>query len=234
MSGPGTPQAGGQAPPDPQSPGGTHQAQPPQAGSGQQAPSTSQFKSVEEAEAAYQRLLKDKQDANAEAAETKRRLKALEDATKTEEQKRAERLQELEGKSTTFETQQQEWRVERAILLHAPEVGLKPALALKLVDLAELKTDKNGEPTNIPELLAKILTDYPELKSAQQQGQPPTPGQPRQNIGASNPPRSATSGQGQLTMEYIAKLSTTPEGHAEYIARRAEIQAFIAKNQRRY
>lgn len=204
---------GGQAPTTGQPQAGTPGTAP-QAGSSQSA---SQFKSLEEADAAFQRLLKDKQDANAEAAETKRRLKQLEDAAKTDEQKRAERLAELEAHASTFEQERQQWQLERAVLSAAPQAGINPALALRLIDLADVKTNAKGEPTNVPELLAKAIADF-KLQPGQSAGQPAPP-----NIGASNPSRSATTGQNALNWDVIGHM--TPQ---EYEARRPEIQRWMS------
>lgn len=204
---------GGQEPTSSQPQAGTPGAAP-QAGSSQSA---SQFKSLEEAEAAFQRLLKDKQEANSEAAETKRRLKQLEDAAKTEDQKRAEHLAELEAHASTFDQERQQWLVERAVLVAAPQAGINPALAMRLIDLADVKTNAKGEPNNIPELLAKAIADF-KLQPGQSAGQPALP-----NIGASNPSRSATTGVNALSWEVIGRM--TPQ---EYEARRPEIQRWMS------
>lgn len=207
MSGP-TSSDSGQAPTTGQPQAGT--PAPPQAGD----KPASQFKSVEEAEAAFQRILKDKQEANNEAAETKRLLKQLQDAQKTDEQKRAERLNELEASSSTFEQERQQWRVERAVMLAAPTAGIDAGLAMRLIDLADVKTNAKGEPTNIPELLTKAIADFHLTPAPPGQSTPASQNQ-RPSVGASNPPRSQTSTP-QLSHEYIAELLTTPEGRERY------------------
>lgn len=207
-----SPQVGGPAPTDPQPQAGTPGSAP-QAGSGQQPPKVYQFKTHEEAEAFAERMLEEKRQANAEAKRAQDELKKLQDAAKTDEQKRAERLAELEAQTSTIEQERQQWRVERAVMLAAPAAGLSAALAIRLIDLAEVKY-KDGEPTNIAELLTKALAQYPELKPAQQPGQPTTPA-PRQGLGASNPPRSSTNNQ-PITHAYIRELMSTPEGRATY------------------
>lgn len=185
----------------------------PQAGSGQPT-KTYQFKTQDEAEAFAERMLEEKRQANAEAKKAQDELKKHLESLKTDEQKRAERLQELEAHSSTFEQERQQWQVERAVMLAAPKAGIDANLAMRLIDLADVKTNAKGEPTNIPELLAKAIADF-NLTPASA-GQPtPAPQNQRPSIGASNPPRSQTSAP-QLSHQYIAELIKTPEGRERY------------------
>jgi hypothetical protein len=179
------------------------QAQPPQAGSGQQP--SSQFSSVAEAEAAFQRAIKDRQEADREAQKLRQRLKQIEDSQKTDEQKRVERLQELEASHSTIEQERQQWRLERAVLSAAPTAGIDANLALRLIDLADVKFSAQGHPENIPDLLAKAIKTY-NLTIGQSPASQSAPGQ-RPSIGASNPPRSSTSGAFVPSWDTITKLT---------------------------
>lgn len=192
--------AGGQTPPAANiTPGQT----PPTSGQTPATPQSSggdEVMTVAEARALREEL---KQRRLTEEAAVKERDQ-LKKSLMTEAERKEAELAELKAKVPAFEQKEQEWRVERAILIAAPDVGIKPALAMKLLDWSAVKTDKAGEPTNIPELLAQIFVDYPELKPQTSQQPAATP---RPNVGATNPPRSQVNLSPQESVKDLARYT---------------------------
>lgn len=227
-----TPPAGGQTPPADDS--ATRQT-PPTSG---QTPTTPQGNDDDQPmSVAEARKLREESKQRRLALEaTQAELKKIQDAQLSETEKQSKRLAELQSKESSWAEERQRMLLERAVEREASATFIDPEDAMHYLDLAEVEYDDNGRPKNLAKVLKNLAADLKGrgkghlLKSEQQQGGPPAPqGQPpRQSIGASNPGRSATSGQGQLSWEYLAKLTTTPEGRAEYEARSAEIRAWTS------
>jgi uncharacterized protein involved in type VI secretion and phage assembly len=92
------------------------------------------------------------------------RIKELENAQLTEEQRRSQRLSELESGHSVLETQLQEQRNRYAVTVAAVAAGsTKPEAVARLVDFAALKHDKAGEVTNAVEVVTAAKETYPEL-----------------------------------------------------------------------
>jgi hypothetical protein len=166
--------AGGPAPTSGQPQAGTPQTAP-QAGDGGQQPKPSlQFKSLEEAESAFERILRDKQQANQEAKTAKDELKKLQDAQKTAEQRAAERLAELEAQQTTWQREMQELRVAQSVERQASKFGIVDTeAAVKLMDWSQLEFDKEtGQPTNVEKVLKALVKDKPYLVGQTPVGNP--------------------------------------------------------------
>jgi hypothetical protein len=170
MSAP-TPQIGGPAPTDPQSPGGTPPTTPP-AGDGQPQPQppkpSYQFASQAEAEAAFQNMLKEKQEANREAQTIKAKLKQFEDAQLTEQQKLQRDLEDARAKA-----QQAILKAAKAdVLVMAQQMGfIHPGDAVALIE-AKLQIGEDGVASNAKDLLEKLKADRPGYL---QSSQPPAP-----------------------------------------------------------
>lgn len=151
------------------------------------------------------------------------KLKTLEDAQKTDEQKRAERLQELEAHASTFEQERQQWRIERSIMQAAPSLGLDPSLAMRLIDLADVKYDGSGKPENIKDLLSQAITTF-KLTPAQPSSQQP---QAAPRVPATNPARSTSNPA--ITLEYVRSLK--PGDYANMPQAQVEaIRQFVAEH----
>lgn len=137
--------------------------------------------------------------ARTEAAENRRKAKELDDLKREIEHAKlseTERLQrerdeaKAEIASITLHAQERVMRSE--VKAVARELGLKPELALRLIDQAAVTYDEAGDPTNIHELIAQAITDYglasaTTAASAAAPSAPQAPQAPR--MGATNPPR---------------------------------------------
>lgn len=153
--------------------------------------------------------------ARAEAAENRRKAKELDDLHRkaeddklSETQKLQKQLAEAQAAAAAAQAQSQERMVRAEVRSVARELGLKPELAIKLIDQAAIVVDEaTGDPTNIAELIASAIEQFglsalvtptssaapaqtPPAPAGQPQGQsaPQTPQAPQ--TGATNPPRS--------------------------------------------
>lgn len=139
-----------------------------------------------------------------QAREQEKRLKELEAAEQARKdadlsaQERAEKkASDAEKRLADIERTTRERVVRAEVRVQATTVGIKPELAMRLLDLSEVEYDDEGEPQNIDKLLKALAKAYPELVSSstpgasQQSGTPPststTPTTP--NPGATNPAR---------------------------------------------
>src|SRR5258708_17206069 len=144
------------------------------------------------------------------------------DAQLPEMERLQKQLTDTQAQLGEKERANQERVIRYEVQLQAAALGVDPLYLDKiarLIDRNEIKTDDEGMPTNVKELLDKLVKEMPALVLQQQATRPSTAG------GATNPARSSSSGQGALSWEAITKMK--PD---EYAARRGEIQAFIAKN----
>ncbi len=167
-----SPQAGGQAPIDPQSPGGTPPQTTPQEGAGEQRA----YKTLEEAQAAIARLERELERTNREAASHRVENKTLKQAQ--EESERAKRS-ELENaqrdaakhQQEALEARQklQELTVRMAIKDKAAGMGFNdPEDAfLLLMRGGDLEYDDDGTPKNAEKLLKALAESKPYLLKAQ-------------------------------------------------------------------
>jgi len=127
-------------------------------------------------------------------------LKKLRDAQLTEEQRKEQRLSELEKETLTYQRERQEWLLDRAVLVAAPKVGIEPELAQKLIDLSEIETNQDGEPKaqSVQKALEKLLERYPQLAvnpgQHNQQQRPQAPA-----VRPTNPPGSQVGQQPQYS-----------------------------------
>lgn len=100
-----------------------------------------------------------------------RKLKEREDADKTEEQKRTERLAALEAQDAERVRELRELRLRVAVHERAGELGIAdPALAVAAIDRTKVSFDDDGDATNLEELLKATLERHPSLKAEKGQG----------------------------------------------------------------
>jgi len=154
-------------------------------------------------------------------ADIEQQQKEAELAKLGETEKLQKQLTDTQAQLSEKERANQERVIRYEVQLQAAALGVDPLYLDKiarLIDRNEIKTDDEGMPTNVKELLDKLIKEMPALVLQQQNRHPSTAG------GATNPARSSSS-TSALSWEVITKMK--PD---EYAARRGEIQAFIAKN----
>jgi actin-related protein len=151
-----------------------------------------------------------------EAARYRKRAQEYDDLLKEQENAKLSETERLQKQLAEAQrerdliTQASQERVIRAdVRATARELGLKPELALKLIDLAAVSFDEAGDPTNISELLTQAIADYgisvagvtsasapatsASPTSSAASGAAPQPGRAAPQApqtGATNPPRS--------------------------------------------
>lgn len=145
------------------------------------------------------------------AAELESRLKAIEDAEKTE-------LQRATDLISAHEAEKQGWAAERrasalklAVHTKAAELGISsPTLALAaLKDAGDIEYDDSGQPSNLDAALTALLEAEPALRGVVK------PRAPGTNAGDGATPAPAPA----LTADQLiwaAKLNMTPETYAAY------------------
>lgn len=169
--------------------------------------------------------------ARAEAAATRKKaaeydalLKAQEDAKLSETEKLQQQLADAQSRAMRAE-----------VRVAAQALGLKPELALKLIDQAAITFDKAGDPTNISELLTAAIEDFGLTPSQPPAASASSPVKPAVTSGGATSPARSTSGAnghnslaaGEWTDARIASLSRD-----EYLANRASINAWRQKRGR--
>lgn len=122
------------------------------------------------------------------------RLKAeQETATLNETQKLQKQLAKMQADHDTLSKSSQERIINYEVRLQAAQAGIvDPDAAAKLLDWSQIEYDDHGQPTNVEKLLKDLLKAKPYLV-----GKPVATGG-----GATNPPRSATDGTGEITEQY--------------------------------
>ena len=100
------------------------------------------------------------------AAELEARLKEVEDRTKTEEEKRAEKLAEYERTEAARQMELQDMRLRLAVHEKAASLGVADAeLAYAALNRSEIEYDQDGDPTNIEDILKATLERHPALRA---------------------------------------------------------------------
>lgn len=158
------------------------------------------YASVEEALKEIERLQKRVHETSQEAGEHRNakkaletKLKAYEDAQLSESEKKDKALSEAQQAHATAQERLQRLTVRAAVLELAPELGINPKLAARLIDWSSLKIDEEGNPTNIDKVLAALLQEFPQI-AAQQPSAQQQQSAPRQQVPPSNPQRSSGNG----------------------------------------
>lgn len=163
--------------------------------------------SVESLQAQVARMEAALKTANKEAAKHRkdagelRAYKSETEAAKLSEQERREQaLADVQAKLAAAETDRQQERISSAIAIQAAQMGINPSLASRLVDATTLEFDDNGKPINVKEVLTAAVKEFGIQPSVNGTTRAATSG------GATNPPRSATSGPQTITKEYVATI----------------------------
>lgn len=168
--------------------------------------------------------------ANQEAASHRHAAKELETLKGQIEQEKLTEKERLEKQVAQLQQQmaerdlvRQDRMVSAELRAVAAQMGWQhPELAIKLADRTELEFDEDGSPSNVESVLSALVKKYPDLTSRS------TAGKSGAN-GATNPSRSQTSGNKELSWDVISKM--TPD---EYQNRRGEIMAFMQHHPPRF
>lgn len=92
------------------------------------------------------------------------KVKKLEDAQLSADERRTARLAELEAEHLTKDAKIQELRTDNAIAFAAVEAQARyPKEVAKLISASDVKYDADGAPTNIEALVAAVKKRMPEL-----------------------------------------------------------------------
>ena len=103
---------------------------------------------------------KDLRDAQKRLAELEAKEKAAEDAKLSREQLLEKKLAEAQNTIAQTKLTFRERVLNAEIRAAAREAGVNPALAARLVDLAQVEDDEEGNPKNIADLLTKAIAEY--------------------------------------------------------------------------
>lgn len=194
------PQAGGTENPQPQA-GATTTTQEPQAGESEsisldearklRSEASNLRKRLKELDAAHNELktFKEQKEAESLSAQEKQQL-----AQKKIEQQ----LSDFQSQNSDLLRQLQEARINNEVYKNASKLNIIDIdAASKLIDASRIDYDEAGSPTNIDVLLKELVKARPWLAG---KAQPQTSG------GATNPPRSQTSGPQEITKEYVQQV----------------------------
>jgi hypothetical protein len=167
-----------------------------------------------------------------ENAAARKRLDTFEKAQQEAEAAKLSDQQKLEKKLADLQKahddaikEKQELAIAHAVSLQAQKLGFQdPDDARRFLDMAALEFDGNGTPTNVESLLKDVLKNKPYLagKSAVS-----TSG------GATNPSRSASAAQQELSWAYITSLKPA-DWNAFTPERKQEIQRWQLNNPPRF
>lgn len=152
------PQAGGQRPTDDDQPRGDGGGTPP----AQAAGSDDDGKPSDDTTGLRSALQKEREARK----EIERQMRDLQERDLPEAAKAQRRLADLEGQQATWERTRDRLSLENEVLRHATAIGFRnPDDAARLIDEDALTRDDNGRPTNVKQVLQRILTDKPYLRA---------------------------------------------------------------------
>lgn len=199
-----TPQAdpqAGDAEKQPQA-GATTTTPEPQAGEGSETISLDEAKKLRSEASNLRKRLKELDAAHAELKTFREQTEAakLSDQEKQAlaQKKIEQQLAEYQAQNSDLLRQLQEARISNEVLKQSSKLNIIDLDAAgKLIDSSRIDYDESGNPTNIDSLLKELVKARPWLagKATQQ-----TSG------GATNPPRSQTSGPQEITKEYVQQV----------------------------
>lgn len=126
-----------------------------------------------------ERLRAELEKVRREAASHRVKLKEFETAQMSETEKQAARLAELEAENTRLAGVAKQKAIAAAITEASAKLGVKSALAVKLIDADKLDFDEAGNVKNAEGLVRGLMQEFPELAG--------------QVLGAGNPGRTNTT-----------------------------------------
>lgn len=102
----------------------------------------------------------------------RRRAKAAEEASLTEQQRKDKELEELRAKATSWEAEKRDYRLREAVGEAARKLNfVNPTLAYRLIDRGAVNYDEDGgAPTNVDALLKDLTKSDPYLVSGTSNG----------------------------------------------------------------
>lgn len=155
-----------------------------------------------------------------------KRLKQLEDAQLSEQEKQTQRLTELEAEKLGWAAERQEMRLRLAVHAKAGVLGVADTdLALAALDRTKIEYGDDGEPSNVTDVLAALLEAKPLLK-----GKPAAAAVPSTNAASGQTPVPAPA----LTADELAAANILKMDAGQYAAMKNvstidEYQALRAK-----
>jgi len=147
--------------------------------------------------------------AELEAAEQQRT-----DAALSEKERYEKKINDLQAQIAQQHEAHKQQIVRSEIRSQAANMGIKPELALKLLNLNDIEVNEDGDPTNVAELLANVVAELlpqlaPGAPAGQQQAAPQQPVAPQ--IRATNPSRDGRAGQiARKDASQMARFGATP------------------------
>ena len=213
------PQAGKTEDPQPQA---GNNPPDPQAGDGEEKLSIEEAKKLRSESHNLRKRLKELDASNNELKAFKEQIEAeklsAEEKQQLAHKKIEQQLADIQKEKESALKQVQALRVNNEVFKHGQRLNIVDLdAATKLIDTSQIEYDESGNPSNIEPLLKELVKERSWLVGRQQQ----TSG------GATNPSRSQSAGQ-PLTWDIISEMSI--KDPAQYRARRAEIQQWMANN----
>lgn len=195
------PQAGDAEKLQPQA-GATTTTPEPQAGEGSETISLDEAKKLRSEASNLRKRLKELDAAHAELKTFREQTEAakLSDQEKQAlaQKKIEQQLAEYQAQNSDLLRQLQEARISNEVLKQSSKLNIIDLDAAgKLIDSSRIDYDESGNPTNIDSLLKELVKARPWLAGKAQQ---------QTSGGATNPPRSQTSGPQQITKEYVEQI----------------------------
>lgn len=195
------PQAGGTENPQPQA-GATTTTPEPQAGEGSETISLDEARKLRSEASNLRKRLKELDAAHNELKTFKEQTEAakLSDQEKQQlaQKKIEQQLAEHQSQNSDLLRQLQEARINNEVYKNASKLNIIDIdAASRLIDASRIDYDEAGSPTNIDVLLKELVKARPWLAGKTQ---------PQTSGGATNPPRSQTSGPQEITKEYVQQV----------------------------
>lgn len=155
--------------------------------------------------------------------ELEAKLKEFEDSKLSDQQRIEKQLAELQQQHSEYQTASQQRILKALVRAEATDLGINPSLAARLVDLADIEFDDDGEPKNLRKLLKS---------AAEQFGLSAQPAKPAVSSGGATNPAKSAAANGPMSWDVVQELYR-PENRAEYERRKPEVMAFLANNNNR-
>lgn len=157
--------------------------------------------------------IRDLKAAKKRSSDLEKKLRELEDANKTEEQRRVERLAELEAAETARTGELRNLKLRLAVYQKAGELGITdPDLAVAALNNADVAFDENGDPGNLDDVLAGLVDKHPALKGG---GTAKKAAAAATDAGAGNTPKKGPALTGE-ELQAAADLGMSPERYAAF------------------